>query len=103
MPLWYDFISLVFPRVCASCGNTLMRHERCICNFCLVHLPATDFHLHADNPASRLFWGRVPIHHAASMLYFHKGSRVQHMIHQLKYKGKEEVGVHLGKLYGKDP
>jgi ComF family protein len=102
MPLWYDFISLVFPRVCASCGNTLLRHEACICNFCLVHLPATDFHHHSDNPASRLFWGRALVHHVASLYYFHKGSRVQHLVHLLKYKGKEEVGVFLGKHYGNE-
>lgn len=102
MPLWYDFISLVFPRVCSSCGNTLLRHEHCICNFCLVHLPTTDFHLHPDNQISRLFWGRAPVHHATAMLYFHKGSRVQHLVHLLKYKGKEEVGVYLGKRYGRE-
>lgn len=100
MPLWYDFISLVFPRICESCGNTLLRHERCICNFCLHHLPRTDFHLHIDNPASRLFWGRVKVNSATSLFYFHKGSRVQHLIHGLKYKGKQDVGLFLGKLYG---
>jgi ComF family protein len=66
-----------------------------------MHLPVTDFHLHADNPVSQLFWGRVPVHHAASYFYFHKGSRVQHLIHQLKYKGREDIGVYIGRQYGR--
>ncbi len=100
MPLWYDFISLLFPRHCASCGNTLLRHESCICTFCGLHLPATDFHEHEVNPVAELFWGRVPVHRATSMYYFHKGSRVQSLIHKLKYKGQQEIGVHLGRQYG---
>jgi ComF family protein len=102
MPLWYDFISLIFPRVCESCGNTLLRHEHCVCEFCLHHLPRTDFHLHTDNPVSRLFWGRVNIETGASLFYFHKGNHVQHLVHRMKYKGKQEIGVFLGHLYGEE-
>jgi ComF family protein len=100
MPFWYDFVSLLFPRVCASCGNTLLKHEKCICHFCLTHLPRTDYHLHADNPAARLFWGRVDVGAVTSCFYFHKGSRVQHLVHGLKYKGKQETGTFLGRMYG---
>lgn len=100
MPLWYDFISLVFPRTCEACGNTLHKHEQYICNYCLVHLPRTDFHLHLENPVARLFWGRVRLRYATAMLYFHKGNRVQQLIHKLKYKGRQEIGVHLGRMYG---
>jgi len=100
MPLWYDFVSLIFPRVCESCGNTLLLHEKCICNFCLFHLPRTDFHLHSDNPASRLFWGRTNTQTVVSMFYFHKGGNVQHLVHRLKYKNRQEVGVFLGQTYG---
>ena len=33
-----------------------------------------------------------------AMLYFKKNSKVQNLIHSLKYKGKTEVGVLMGKL-----
>ena len=36
----------------------------------------------------------------ASMEKFPKKSKVQHLIHQLKYKGRLDVGIHLGKLLG---
>lgn len=34
------------------------------------------------------------------MLTFQKGGRVQHLLHQLKYRGRQDVGVYLGKMYG---
>ncbi len=96
-----DFVSLIFPELCQACAKSLYRNEELICADCLYHLPFTDFHLNADNPVAQQFWGRVPIEAAAAMLYFSKGSRVQNLMHQLKYKNKPEVGVYLGKLAGK--
>jgi ComF family protein len=97
-----DFISLFFPQLCASCGHSLNKGEEVICTFCQFYLPKTHFHLERNNTIEKHFWGRVEIFRAASCYYFQKGSRVQHLIHQLKYKGRTEVGVTIGKLYGLD-
>ncbi|MVN19977.1 ComF family protein [Mucilaginibacter arboris] len=96
-----DFVSLIFPELCQACAKSLYRNEELICADCLYHLPYTDFHLNADNAVAQQFWGRVPLEAAAALLYFTKGSRVQNLMHQLKYKNKPEVGVYLGKLAGK--
>jgi ComF family protein len=95
-----DFLSLIYPNLCASCGNNLFKHEDVICNFCEFHLPKTMFHLAADNPVAGIFWGRANIFSAAACYHFNKGNRVQHMIHLLKYKGRKDVGVYLGRQYG---
>jgi len=95
-----DFFSLIYPNVCMSCGKPLLHHENCVCSLCLHHLPITDFHLHKDNPVAQLFWGKVNLSSAAAYLYFNKGGNVQHLIHQLKYKGQKQVGSFLGDLYG---
>ena len=101
--LWfYDLLHLFFPKVCLACSHALFKQERVICFSCLYKLPKTGFHLHAENPVSRIFWGRADIHAATSFLFFSKGGRVQHLIHALKYKGHREAGVHLGKLFGSD-
>ncbi|WP_299285343.1 ComF family protein [uncultured Mucilaginibacter sp.] len=96
-----DFVSLIFPELCQACAKSLYRNEDLICADCLYHLPYTDFHLNADNTVAQQFWRRVPLEAAAALLYFSKGSRVQNLMHQLKYKNKPEVGVYLGKLAGK--
>lgn len=97
-----DFLSLIFPKVCYACGKSLFKREDCICTYCLYHLPKTNFHLYEDNPVIKLFWGRANIFSASSMYSFNRGSKVQHLIHQLKYKGKKEIGTSLGKYYGNE-
>jgi ComF family protein len=98
--MWSDFLSLIFPRLCEACGRSLYKEEACICLYCTHHLPRTGFHLEEDNPVARIFWGRVPLHAAASCFNYHKGGKVQRLVHALKYKGRREVGQALGKLYG---
>ena len=95
-----DFISLLYPRVCAACGNSLFKHEEIICTYCLYHLPKTNYHLMENSPLDQVFWGRAQLAHTAALYNFQKKSKVQHLIHQLKYKGRMDVGIHLGKLLG---
>lgn len=96
-----DFFSLFFPEVCAGCGCSLVSNEEEICTGCLVNLPYTDFHLIPDNGVARQFWGRIPFTFSGAYLYFSKGTRVQNLLHQLKYNNRPEVGIKLGYLYGK--
>ena len=95
-----DFTSLIFPRICAACGNSLWKHEDVICHSCEFHLPKTNFHFSEDNPVARMFWGRTYIWSGAAFLYFNKGNKVQQLVHQLKYKGRKDIGVFLGTMYG---
>jgi predicted amidophosphoribosyltransferase len=95
-----DFISLIYPKICAACGKSLFKNEDCICTYCRFHLPKTNYHLTNENPIEKLFWGRVNIYSAAAFYNFGKGGKVQQLIHQLKYKGQKEVGITVGKLYG---
>jgi len=97
-----DFLSLVFPKVCYACGKSLFKNEDCICIYCHYHLPKTNFHLDPGNPVMKLFWGRINIHAASSLYLFNKGSKIQHLIHQLKYRGKSEIGISIGRYYGRE-
>ena len=97
-----QLLNLFFPNVCQACGEALLKQEKVVCFSCLYKLPKTGFHLHDDNPVSRVFWGRVDLNAASSFLFFSKGGKVQHLIHSLKYKGNQETGVFLGKLFGAD-
>ncbi|MCS6917023.1 MAG: ComF family protein [Chitinophagales bacterium] len=95
-----DLLRLIYPRICAACHHALAGNEEVLCSFCLFYLPRTHFHLHADNELERHFWGRVPLRRATAFCYFQKGSRLQRLIHQLKYEGRTDIGRYLGKLYG---
>jgi ComF family protein len=99
-----DFVGLIFPKVCLACEEPLNRGEDHLCTTCRAQLPYTDYHLlpAADNPLARRFWGRVPVRHALSYLRFLRRGRVQHLLHQLKYRGQRDVGLVLGRWYGHD-
>ena len=98
--LWDDFISLLFPRLCYGCGDHLLRNEKIICTGCFVTIPRTNYHIDKDNPLEQLFWGRCHIEKAAAFSFYNKGSRIQNLIHHLKYKGIQEIGYELGRIYG---
>jgi len=102
IPVWLnDILNLFFPNVCQACGEPLNQQEKVICISCQLNLPETGFHLHEDNPVSKVFWGRVDLNAATSFLFFNKGGNVQKLIHSLKYKNKKEVGEFLGDLLGR--
>lgn len=91
---------LIFPHHCEGCGTDVLDDEQLLCINCLVQLPETGYLSIAGNPVEKMFYGRMRVAYAGSLLYFTKESLVQHLIHQLKYKGNREVGLFLGKLLG---
>jgi ComF family protein len=95
-----DFFNLLFPDLCMACNQQLFHGEKQICTTCLYDLPYTDFHIYPENPVAKLFWGRINCQAAMAMLYFRKGSKVQRLIHQLKYRSQPELGFRLGFLLG---
>lgn len=97
-----NVLSLFYPRGCHACGKSLVLGEECICTFCLLHLPRTNFHTEHDNPLLRIFQGRVPIKTGTALFYYQKGCKVQQLIHQFKYKGYTEIGLYLGRMMGKE-
>ncbi|MGI4867040.1 MAG: ComF family protein [Janthinobacterium lividum] len=101
-PLLADFLNLFFPQACLACQEPLVAGERHLCTTCRAELPYTDYHLlpAAQNPLSRRFWGKLPVAHTLSYLRFLQHGRVQHLLHQLKYQGQQEIGQALGQLYG---
>lgn len=101
MELLNNIISLLYPEVCAACGEVLIRDEKIVCMKCQYLLPKTGYELHLDNPLSKLFWGRVPFHAVTACFFFSKKGKIQHLIHELKYKSNREAGHFLGMEMGK--
>ena len=99
--LFNDFISLFFPRLCAACETTLMRSEDVLCLNCLHDLPLAVFNGTDDSPLDKIFWGRADISKTFALFLFSKKGKVQHLIHQLKYKNRPDVGIYLGKMLAK--
>jgi ComF family protein len=91
---------LFFPHICAGCASDVINKNQLLCLACMEKLPLTNYHAHADNPVEKTFWGRIPLNHATSYLYFTKDSIVQQLMHQFKYKGNQEIGLYFGRKMG---
>ncbi|MGJ8683071.1 MAG: ComF family protein [Nonlabens sp.] len=98
MKRWiYDFFNLLYPELCMGCESPLSTGENLICTTCHGHLPLTNFHKTSDEKMRELFYARINVEHVTSLFYYEKIGAVQHMMHELKYRGKEEISAYLGK------
>jgi ComF family protein len=92
---------LFYPHVCTGCGSDLLEADNLLCLKCLHDLPHTNFASLPNNPIEKYFWGRINLTDAYSQFYFSKAFLIQHLIHQLKYKGDTKIGFYLGEIMGK--
>lgn len=97
-----DLINLFFPKTCGGCGGYLVEGESSICTKCLCELGKTNFHKQQDNEAEKLFWGKVHIEHATAYCRFCKGGVSQQLLHNLKYKGRKELGIEMGLIMAEE-
>lgn len=101
MQFFKDILGLFYTDVCASCYKNLLKSETILCAICLHDLPVIRLNDYENNEIKTIFYGRVPVHKIASFLYFRKEGIAKKLIHKLKYKGHQEIGVFLGNYLGK--
>ena len=101
MKLFKHLINLLFPRVCAACGNILLESEDTVCTTCRFLLPKTGYENYPDNPLAQMFYGQMPFNAVMAEFFFSKTGKVQHLIHGLKYHRCRENGIFLGQEIGK--
>ena len=97
-----NLLNLFFPKICLACESHLNDNEIHICTFCRNELPVTNFHQDQNNAVAKRLYGRVNFQYATSLLWFNKKGIVQNLLHNLKYRGHEEVGEFLGKWLGEE-
>lgn len=95
-----SILDLFFPKVCFACQFQLSDFEQYVCTHCRHSLPVTNYHLDGDDSVLKVFYGRAKLEHATALLRFEKKGITQQLMHNLKYKGHEDVGVFLGKWLG---
>ena len=94
---WQGLVELFFPRLCLVCGKPLIEGEKFFCLHCDIDMPRTGFHLRPDNAVKDMFWGLVTVERATAYLYYRRKSGFSHTIHLLKYGGRPDIGVELGR------
>lgn len=94
-----DFVSLFFPRHCLACDDSLVKGEDVICTMCMLEMPQTEYHANLENPLQNRLSYRIHLKYAMALFKFSKSGRVQHLLHELKYKNHPEIGILLGRFY----
>lgn len=97
-----SIFDLFFPPVCEACNSLLRDNEICVCTICRHDLPVTNFHFNNDDTVRKVLYGRVKIENATALLHFSKKGIVQQLLHNLKYRGHENIGTQFGKWLGSE-
>tara|TARA_R110002124_G_scaffold145623_3_gene310896 strand:+ start:10039 stop:10719 length:681 start_codon:yes stop_codon:yes gene_type:complete len=95
-----NLLNLFFPKVCEACNIALIDNELVICTNCRHQLPVTNFHFEASETVKKIVYGRVKLENATALLHFSKKGIVQQLLHNLKYRGHEEISDFFGKWLG---
>lgn len=98
-PLINDFLSLIYPNQCPACQNLLFGHESWLCNACLLSLPQLSAHSQRQQQLANSFKGRIPLEAVSAYYLFEKNSRVQAVLHSIKYRHHAPLAVFLGEKY----
>ena len=97
-----DFIALFYPRYCLACECALVNGEDIVCTSCMLEMPMTDYHLDKENSFYQKLRTRLSVKYVMALFKFTKESRIQNLLHTMKYKNHPEIGIMLGKLYGSE-
>ncbi|MBR1793271.1 MAG: ComF family protein [Bacteroidales bacterium] len=97
-----ELLRLFFPAICYGCGQPLEGDEQSLCVHCMSHLPLARNAAIVDNATELRLMGRVHFDAAASYMYFKQGLVSQRIVHAIKYRGDEALGLRMGLLMGRD-
>jgi ComF family protein len=94
----HNILHFFYPHNCVGCGFTLFNLQKFLCRHCLADLPLTHFERVQDNPVAKIFSGRLQIEKATAWLFFAKNGITQNVIHALKYRNNQNIGLAMGAI-----
>lgn len=87
-----DILAVFYPENCFCCNTPIASNSDGICISCRHDLPFTSFTSETNNKLEKVFFGRIPIEAATALLYFQKEGPAQELMHNLKYRNKQDIG-----------
>jgi len=94
-------VDFFLPRFCPSCKSKLSSEENVICSSCLSKIQRAGAE-RLQREYKRKFREQKFISGFVSLFVFEKDKELQHVIHELKYSGKFNLGSFLGKLIAQE-
>ena len=100
--IFSDVLNLFYPDRCIGCSKHLSYHQKLICVACAHDLPYSYYSKNNWSPVEKLFYGKIPIQFATSLLLYESKSITQKLIHELKYHKNQKIGELFGELIAID-
>lgn len=94
--MFKTFLQLLYPKLCFACQEPLFSSEEFICTSCRIELSRINLVENTPNWVRAKFDGLIEFDEAYAFFHFMPGSRVQQLMHQIKYKGASDLGIFLG-------
>ena len=104
---------MILPRACVVCGEKLLLNEKHLCLYCMADLPLTRFWEMAHNPMADKFNALIQVGleesqaqpheryaHAAALFFFSSDAPYRHILYNIKYEGRVDLGRHFGRMLG---
>ena len=95
-------LNLLFPKVCNGCKSILLKTEEVICTQCRHSIPLIGHHNSDNNAMKQLFYGKFLVENATALIKFQKRGITQELLHNLKYRGHQNISSFFGKWLGQE-
>ena len=89
-------LNLFFPHLCCGCDRRLLDGSMVLCVNCRSRLAICFPKNLNSNSFTKRFYGRLRLESGFSLLRFEPSNLCRDLIHQLKYKGKQQLGEFFG-------
>ena len=100
---FYALFNTFFPCRCPLCGHYFEDSEpnERLCDDCLSALESSMINGQPGNQIERLFWAKLPIERASSLLRYQPESLVSVLLQKIKYENHPQLAVAMGKEMAK--
>lgn len=95
-----DFQNLIFPSTCFSCQKIKVENSNIFCISCQHNISITDHFVTSINSFTLRVDNRIPYEFGAAYFHYIKEGKIQKILHALKYNGRKDIGIKVGKLFG---
>lgn len=96
----HPLVDLLFPRVCAVCGNSLVEGEKYICSACLSDFPFTERSCGTEDVILGMYSPLIRPRQLYSLFYYSKYSDYRRLVYAVKYHSHQKLAQYLGRMLG---
>lgn len=93
-----DLFNLLFPKNCLGCNSILLNASHFICVSCLHAIDFTSVGQNSNPTIMSRFYGKLRLQNANALIYYDKTEISHRLIHELKYKNQQQIGIFFADL-----